>query len=272
MIEIATQAVENMAKIKTLSEEIHSMREATDKEVSRLNWDVYRPRIRVVEEERDLKVKWVTQQGEAAQLEKNAEIVALNKVVRQVRLILDFLRLDSHRNLDISDEDIQFSRYHSNDYKESLGLYIDDTYLKAKLYIIGNEKPTNKYSLVVLGKCLFYEDLLKLERNYGASFHTSDRYELEKVVRDFPSVEQAKAWLDKNRGKLISGESRVQYQEVKIAYNEAIQTYKADDFQEFLLARCQCGNFYTIWEDYIKRNTPVSCPKCDQQMALAPGK
>ncbi len=243
MIEIANQAVENMATIKVLDEEIHSIREATRKEVARLEWDVYRPKIRALEDERDLKTKEVTQQGEAAQLAKNAEIVTLNEVVRHVLRLLAFLALDPHKNLDISDEDIQFPTYHSN-----------------------------KYSLVLLGKCLFYEDLLQLERNYGASFHTIDRYELEKVLRDFPSVEQAKAWLEKNRGKLLSGESRIQYQEVKIAYDKAIQSYKVDDFQDLLLARCECGYFYSIWEDYIKRQEKISCPRCNKLMALYPGK
>jgi len=272
MIEIANQAVENMAKIKLLSKEESDIRKATETEVYHLQWDVYQERIRALEDERNLKVGEVKKQGKAAEEVKQTEIIALNKVVLEVRRILAFLALDAHKNLDISDEDILFSNYHSNNYKESLGFYIDDTYLKVKLYIVGNEKPTNKYSLVALGKCLFYEDLLKLERNYGATFHTHDRYEVEKVVRDFPTDDQAKAWLEKNRNKVLSGECRVQYQEVKIAYDEAIRSYKVDDFQDFLLARCECGYFYTTWEDYIKRNTPVSCPKCGQQMTLALGK
>lgn len=272
MIEIANQAVTNMTKVKIISEEAIGIREATEKELTRLRWDVYRPKIQEIEHEQALKIEEARKRGEAAEKVKSAEITDLEKVVDQVRRILHFLALDSHKSLNISDDDIQFPNYHSNTYKESMGFLIDDTYLKVKIYIAGNKKPTNKYSIVLLGKCLFYEALLKLDRNYGADLHTHDRYELEKTVKDFPTVEQAKAWLEKNRDKLMSGESRVQYEEVKIDYDKALQTYKVDDFQDLLLARCECGFFYTIWEDYIKREQKIECRNCGRSMTLAPGK
>ncbi len=274
MIEIANQAVENMVKIKVLDKEMTVIRESTEKEISRVIWEVYRPKIEALKDEQDNKVAEVRKQGEAAENVKRSEIIALNEVVHQVQRTLDFLALDPHKNLDISDEDIQFCNYHSNPYKENLGFYIDDTYLKVKLYIVGNKKPTNKYSVVLLGKCLFDENLLKLDRNYGADFHTHDRYELEKTVKDFLSVELAKAWHVKARDNmkhLLSDETMPAYYEVKTAYDKAIQTYKVDDFQDLLLARCECGFFYTIWEDWIKRDGPV-CRRCDKPMKMMPGK
>ncbi len=269
MIEIANQAVENMAKIKIISEEMGAVTKATENELYRLQYDYYRPKIQALEHERDLKLEDARKQGEAAENVKRSEIERLNEVVFTVRRILDFLRLNPPRNLDISDEDIQLYERHDNRYKESLGFYIDDVYLKVKLFILGNEKPVNKYSLVALGKCLFNEDLLKLDRNYGMPFHTSERYELEKVLKDFPTVEMAKVWIEKNTGKLLSEESMAKYREVKAAYDKAIQTYKVDDFQEFLLARCECGVFYTIWEDWVKRDGEV-CRRCDKPMTLYP--
>jgi len=269
MHELGKLAVENMAKINSVEKETSQIRDDTDKKVRHIKYDIYEKKIRALQEKCDAEVDQIQADGKAAEAINHDIVVELNKPVLQIKLILDFLRLDRNKDLAIPDDEVSFNDYHKDYYKEALGYHMDDTYLKIKLFIVQNSKPTNKYSLIAIGKCLFYEELLKLPRYYGGDFPpTTWRLVLEAGLKDAPTIEQLKAWLAKNREKLFPPDFYPKYLEVKTAYDQAIHDYKPDDFEEFLLARCPCGNFYTVWEDYIRRENPVTCSQCKGTMAL----
>jgi hypothetical protein len=270
MSKLGQTAIENMAKIKVLDKESQEIRDATEKKTYHLRYDIYQKKIRALEAKRDSEVTAIQEQEKAAEDVRHAEVVELNKPVLKLKRILDYLRLDKDKNLTIADDDIEFSGYHTEYYKESLGYYLDDTYLKIKLFILQNDKPTNKYGLAAAGRCLFYQEILNLPRHYIPCAHVkgSSYSELELVIRDFPTIAAAKEWLKKNRARLFPDDFMFKYLEVKTDYQQTLRDYKVSDFEEFLLARCVCGNFHTVWEDYILREKIVTCNRCNKTMTL----
>lgn len=263
MIAIAKQAIENLGKVKALYGEIETIEKATRQEVSRLHYDVYQSKIRELEHERDRMIEAVGVDSQGQINESKAVIENLQTVIHQVSRLLEFLKLDTTEDLSIADDDVKpYDRYDQR-LTESLGYFFNDDYLKVKLFIIENDKPKNKYSLVALGKCLFYEELLKLPKSYGLPCYIHGFCELETVIKDFPLVAEAKNWLNKNKARLsfLLGE----YDRVKEEYQDAIQNYKVDDFQELLIARCQCGYYYTEFDrnNISFRDNTTECPRCE---------
>lgn len=273
MIELGKQALENIAKIKILSDDKDTIRKATENEEYRLHYEVYQPKIREIERTRDIAIDELLSKRDTIVAEKDMEIEGLHTVVAQVKRILEYLRLDTSRDLTILADDIKMrERYGEHPYKEDLDYFLNDTYLKVKLLIVQNEKPVNKYSLVAIGKCLFPEYLLELPRSYGQPYYTDGRYEIETTIRDFPTVEQAKDWLNNHKGKLnlVAG-----YETVKKEYQDTIQNYKVRDFEDLVMVECPCGRYYyTEFErDYYSltiRNNELRCPRCNTQLAAKP--
>lgn len=263
--DLITQAKENEARIKVLGEERRNLKETGERETYRIKWDVYEPKIDALKRERDDKVGEVQRQAEAAENLKTQEIIELNKPILQVKRILEFLKLDNSRNLTIDDEDIHGYR---DRHIEGLGYFFDDNFLKVKLYIIENDKPKNKYSLVAYGKCLFGEDLLKLIYSYGLPGYTHGRYELQAYLKDFPTIEETKTWLQKNRDKL---ELSSDYETVKREYLEVIEQHKIKDFEEFIFIKCPCGFFFTTFdrENYASHYwVNATCPRCNLKLEV----
>ncbi len=268
MNKLATQAIENLTRVKSLSGQIETIRQATNQERSRIHYDVYRAKIRELEHERDQMIEAVEVDSQAQINDRQAIIENLQTVIDHVSRILDFLRLDTTTDLSIADDDIKpYDRY-DHRLKESLGYFFYDDYLKVKLFIIENDKPKNKYSFIALGKCLFYEDLLKLPKSYGLPCYTNGFYGLETVIKDFPSVAEAKNWLNKNKARLnfLLGD----YDRVKKDYQDTIQNYEVDDFQELLIAHCQCGYYYTEFERHhiSFRDNTIECPRCKSILTI----
>ena len=270
MSELGKTAIENMARIKVLDKESQEIRDATEKKTYHLTYDVYQKKIRALEAKRNEEVAAIQEEGKTAEAVKNAEVVELNKPVLKLKRILGYLRLDTNKDLTIIDDDIQFSDRNKGYYKESLGYYLDDTYLKIKLFILQNDKPTNKYGLAAVGRCLFYQEILNLPRHYIPCVYSKSPSftELEFVVKDFPTIAGAKEWLKKNWARLFPDDFMFKYLEVKTDYQQTLRDYKISDFEEFLLARCVCGNFHTVWEDYILREKIVTCNRCNKTMTL----
>jgi len=276
MIEIGKQALDNMNYIKVLNEERDTIQEDTTKERRRLLYDVYEPVIREIEHARDIAVDKLKKEEDALVAGKDTEVKELYVVVARVKQILDYLRLDTGKKLTILADDIRVrvGYYGEAPNKEDLGYFLDDTYLKVKLFIVQNNKPVNKYSLVALGKCLFPEYLLTLPYDYGLSLYTNHHYELNITIKDCPTVEQLKEWVNSHKAKLnLVGE----YEKVKEEYQNTLQNYKVADFQDFIMVECPCGKYYyTEFErDYyslIIRKNELRCPRCNALLEVGEAK
>lgn len=262
MNKLAKEAIENLSKVKSLQGEIETISKATRDESYRLRYGIYRDKIRELEHERDQMIDAVDADSQGQINDREAVIENLQTVIRQVSRILEFLRLDTTLDLSIADDDVKpYGRYNQR-FKESLGYFINDDYLKVKLFIIENDKPKNKYSLIAVGKCLFHEELLKLPKTYGLPCYTQGFYSLESVIKDFPSLAETKDWFGKHKVSLYDLKGK--YDQVKKEYQEAMQNYKVADFHELLIAHCQCGYYYTEFErrNISFRDNTTECPRC----------
>jgi len=262
------QVQDNSHKIETLRAETEAMRVSTEQEVRRLVYDVYRPKIQQLEGVRDQATHEVQDKYEQVRDRKQKEIEGLQVVINQVKRILDFLMVDTGKDLAIDDDDVKPYRDRA---KESLGYLFDDDYLKIKLFIVENDKPKNKFSLIAMGRCLFGEDLLQLSRGYGVPVHTSFGYNIEVVFRDAPSVEELKTWQELPRAGTLFFELKGDYEKVKAEYLDVIAKYTSQDFKELMTDLCGCGYFYTIFESIHRPNETVKCPRCGQAMERVGG-
>jgi len=228
-----------------------------------LEYDVYKPKIRLLEEGRDQATGEVQERFEQDRDQKDKEIEGLQVVINQVKRILDFLMVDTSKDLAIDDDDVNPYKDRA---KENLGYLFDDDYLKIKLYIIENDKPKNKFSLIAIGRCLFGETLLDLHRGYGVPVNTGFGCNIERGIRDMPSVEELKTWQESpSAGNTFFG-LKGDYEKVKAEYLDVIAKYTPQDFKELMTDLCGCGYFYTIFNNIARLNETVTCPRCGKGM------
>lgn len=220
-------------------------REARDEEIRHLKWDIYRKKIREIEEERDNAIRALEATRDKAIGEKDQEITAQRSVIQQVERILEILRVRETESLDISEDEVTTR----DGTVESLGYLLDDEYLKIKLFIITNSKPKNKYSLIAVGRSIFGEPLVKYPYDYGVDLlYAPRRFSILRTLNDAPTPEVLKDWLKKRKD--LAAATVGEYQRLKQEYVTTKQQYKTDDFKELILWTCpQCNNFKTIFED-----------------------
>lgn len=241
---------EHQNKIKNLAEARYQARDQRDKEVSHLKWHIYREKLNAIEQERDEAIDKITQEYTTIIANIDSQIEEQASIVNQVKRILEFLKLDTSRDLAIPDDDIKLSNY-VEPYQEALGYLYDDDFLKIKAFIIGNKKPKNKYSLVVIGKSMFPQTIIKYPYSYRIDISNWGRYIfLLQVIKDGDSVPDLKA-LYNRRKVLLLREAITEYEEVKVEYAEVKQTYTIADFSELKTWQCpKCANFYTVFDDF----------------------
>lgn len=267
-IKLTTLAKRNMLKVDELANEQGASRKQAEDETRALMYDIYQPRIRGLENERDEKIKQLQDKAEAVYKKQAERITELYQPVKQVERILELLRMNTRKPLQLSDADVCTR---NEDYKEALGILYQDEYIKAKIYIIENGKPVNKYSLCVMGRCLFPEHILKLTRGYISGCYVKGNHlDLEFIARDFPTKQEAQAWLEPRREGPALMHWLDSYIKVKDEYIKTKAEYKRRDFKEFIILQCKCGFFYTTFDKRSYSNyyfdEAVNCPHCNKTM------
>ncbi len=261
---LAQQVLDNSRKLEDVAAAETALRDIANREVRRLAYDVYRPKIQLLEDERDDCIEQVKRELDEARDEKQKEKEALQVVVDQASRIIEFLRVDDTRNLAVVDDDVQVYRDRE---KENLGYLFDDAWLGIKLYIVGNAKPKNRVSLVAIGQCLFGDRLLKLSSGGGADLNYHHHASLLTPIRDAPSIADHLAWLDDSRRQKLIVELTGDYEKVKAEYLDVLAAYERHDFEELMTDQCECGYFYTILDNISRRDEPITCPRCQHLMA-----
>ncbi len=261
------QFKEHRDKITTLSGTEDEAREAYDNEVGRLKYDVYQGQIRAIERERDEAIGNLTTTHNAIIADLDNQIQEQSVIINQAKRILDFLKLDTEKDLAIPDDGIKLSQW-VEQYQEALGYLYDDDYLKVKAFIIGNRKPKNKYSLVVVGKSIFPEEIIEYPYGYGMDINNWGHYfALQQVVKESASVDDLKAYYSKRRNTILK-DTIAEYKKVKAEYEEVKQVYTVADFAELLTWRCPvCNNFLTIFDSFANQYIP-QCYKHDQYIDM----
>ncbi len=250
------QIKEHRDTIATLSDKESEARKTYNDESRRLQYDIYQERIRAIERERDEAINNLTTTHNAVIADLDSQIQEQVAVVNQAERILAFLKLGNSKDLAIPDNDIQLSQ-HIEQYQEALGYLCYDDYLKVKAFIIGNRKPKNKYSLIVVGKSIFPEEIIKYPYGYGMGINNWGHYfALQEVVKESASVDDLKAYYGKRKDAILK-DTITEYEKVKAEYEEAKQVYTMADFAELVTWRCpKCNNFLSIFDSFANGYIP----------------
>lgn len=260
------QVFAQQEKIKQLSEERDKVKETMSTEIGRVQ-DKYRDQIWDLEHKRNEDVHRLEEARDAFVKGMDLGISIQYRVIGQARQILEYFRVPKQAILTIGDP--KMSQY-AEQYVESLGYLLDDDMLKVKIFIVGNRKPKNKYTLAAIGRSVFGEPLIKFPQSYGLeiSFEESRHNSLEMILRDAATPAELKDYFNYHLApshKNIPRLSEVieEYRKLRTDYAEAMQNYRLEEFGPLLTWHCpHCNNFRTIFEDE-SRDTPPQCYRHD---------
>jgi len=273
--ELAYIALGNRSHISILENETQELRDKTDKELRRLQYDIYQPKVRAIEAECQEELRKVKEAAQTQHNIKVEQVKILMEPVRQVERILEFFRLDTRVPINITNEDVKQNDRYKTRYRENLGLVFDDTFLKVRLFIMENDKPKNKYILVLIGRCLFDTGLgdrpvLKLTRDYGLSISEPWASAPQHILKEAATVKELHTYWTAH------GFSKVpwltEYLKVKAEYEYNLKNYRLEDFKDFITWFCpECGYFQTIFESYwLREGEVMTCPRCENKTQMLP--
>ena len=110
-------------------------------------------------------------------------------------------------------------------YYKPIKILEQNEFLKMSCFITENDKPKNKYSLIVVGNSFFCNRLGESERllnnmvyYYGVNGHT-DNVNIRISIKDFSTTKQAEEYINKNSDKILK--------DFREEHNKAIEDYKA---------------------------------------------
>jgi len=129
------------------------------------------------------------------------EITKLEEPIRLVKRVLLFKKVQKEGNNPVGHPTI----HAYNDRELSvIGSLSDTSTLVLDVVLAENDKPKNKYSLVIVGNSAF-RSILEPPHYYGAPFNTfGERCDIESGIRDFPTKEELQAWFAKNKMKILA--------------------------------------------------------------------
>lgn len=238
-------------------------REKAEKDHRDLRWhidrEVYGDQIDALERKKGQELAALDLAHEKALVGISARVKDLCVPVNRLKRVLEFFRVPK-LDLAVDPEALRPRRSHGSPYKEDLGLVVDEEFLKIRLFILENEKPVNKYSLVAYGRCLFGDELLRLTRDYTATcfYESGLMLQVERKLKDAPRVAELKAYAEKKKDEIMALKGK--YDAVAAEYREIMAGCTLDDFAPVLEWRCECGHFWTVFDH--ASHSPDKAPRC----------
>ncbi len=249
------QVFSRQMKIDSLSQEKNKVKDIMTTEINKVERE-YSDRIWDMENEKQKKLRLLETAQETFVNGMDGRIAEQNGLILRVQRILEYFRINTGKVLTI-DDTLNLSRY-AFQYQESLGYLLDADMMKIKLFIVGNRKPKNCYTLALLGKSAFGEELIKLPKSYGLDISSGDGWDIEEGLRDAASAEELKEFATRRRDTILKPLIE-EYRKVWKEYVNVKQTYQLSEFEQLICFRCpDCNNFKTVWEgDY--HYSPPQC-------------
>jgi hypothetical protein len=263
--ELAQLATNNNKLVDILTKDLEELRDKTEKELRRVQYDVYEEKFRVLRNECDDALNKIKTTARALADVKVEQVKDLLVPVKKVERILEFFRMDTRPEITTTDQIIGYSDRHKGYYRENLGVIFSDPYLEVRLFILQNDKPVNKFYMALAGKCLFDNGmadrpLLKLPHDYGIDNAQWGACP-QQILKEAANVEDLhKWWKATGLSKMIWLSI---YLGVRAEYEFNMKCYKLEDFQEFITFFCpRCGYFHTIFEHWTQRpGELMMCPR-----------
>ena len=201
------------------------------------NWTKYNDLKMHLEEEERKARDIIEENHESAQEKLKERREPYRKIIQQVKRIISLIGIAREKyNTDFevyiySDKD-EGGNYLTEKRKIFLTPYeilADDEFKKIAVYITENNKPKNKYSIIIIGKSIFgYSENLGLLdfRYYGVQCNNTGN--IARTLKDLPTVEELKGWYSRNKNKLtLLNEYLAKHTEVEAEYMKAKLLYKS---------------------------------------------
>jgi len=165
----------------------------------------------------------------------DSEIGELQKIIQKTERITYYLKRKYH-----TPDTKCFESIKNHGHMEFLEKYSDGI-MSLQLYVAENGRPTNKYSIVIVGDCIlggndYKESILKLPYQYTGwrnGFDCSGN-NIQVTPRHFKSIQDAKQYCAKNGICQILKEFFAEYEKAKSEYDEANSKYCLADFEEII--------------------------------------
>jgi hypothetical protein len=127
-----------------------------------------------------------------------AEIVQYSNIIYKIKRIFLFKKIQKEIRV------LEHPIYNSRQGRDCLLIdhLHDSNNLVLDAYLVGNDKPKNKYSLIIIGNNRFRE-VSKERRDYGSPGYVTGNCDIEFGVRDFPSKVDLQIWYGKNIAALL---------------------------------------------------------------------
>ncbi len=152
----------------------------------------------------------------------------LHDELGEIERIIKFLKNKDNIEKSI---DVDFSKIRGyNSYVEDVGFVYEDKYLIVKLFIAGNRKPKNKFSLVYYGFSCF-DKFMDLPYSYGLPTNDiNSGVNVCGIIKSLPSIEELKSYIVKNKEKILKKFIR-NHKEIIEEYKNALK-YDLNSFEE----------------------------------------
>lgn len=143
---------------------------------------------------------------------KKEKHISISENYRRILNLMEVIK--ETRNLGLSEPKVYHYDYIRNKegsiestdkvkfYYTPIGVLCNDDYKKLFVYIVNNSKPTNKFSLVVVGNSKFNKEIIELPYSYGFDAHTEDA-NIQGNIQDKPTEEELKEYFVRNQKRML---------------------------------------------------------------------
>jgi hypothetical protein len=233
---MVSQCDKNEKEITSLKETQENMekekREQINEIATRYNETIYE-----LDKQKHIETDKLEDDIDYAEKETHQKIEKLSEAKTTLNRVLYFLKIQN-KKLDSTPLD-KIKNYRDR-YLEIAEKWNDEN-MELHLFIAENDRPKNKYSVIVVGNSKIgssdrNDTILVLPHSYGVDI---DAWNLDILsdVKHFPSINDAKKYLKTHNIQSILKEFFVQYDIVKSEYDSVISKYTLKDFEDILRVR-----------------------------------
>lgn len=235
-----TQYNKNKKEITSL-EKIQETLENENTEKINVIKERYDTTIHELNDQKYLETRKIRDQTNTAEETTNNTIDELSSPIHQTNKIIYYLKRSNCKPDTKCFESVNNS---DDEHLELLEKYSDDC-MSLQMFLTENGRPTNKYSLAIVGHSILGgtrhndEKILELPHGYFGwrnNFDISGE-NIKIDAKQFKTIDDAKKYCIKNNIKTILKKFFVQYDVVKSEYDEAISKYTISDFEEIIRER-----------------------------------
>lgn len=223
--DLIKQYKENEKEIEKIYNSFDKLEKKNKDETYNLKYEIYDKKIRALQEERDKKITKLNEQFREIGNKKKEEIEKLSVHINKVKRILEFMRINKEGVRDLNFKAYSYYGYpREKNYLKPIDTISDDEFKKIQVFIYGNDKPKNKFSLCVVGMTIFNENILEIPKDYLHINKEDGYFNIEKWIKDLPTEEELKIYYEKNKDKILK-EFLEEHSKAEEEYKEVLDNY-----------------------------------------------